>query len=74
MLHDPSSRDFASDNYSGVHSDVLDAIAEANGGHQVSYGDDVYTARLQEVAAQHFGEGVTAWPVFQRHGARTSSG
>lgn len=68
-LHDPAHRDFASDNYSGVHADVLDAIAAANGGHQVSYGDDEYTARLQEVAARHFGDGVSAWPVFNGTGA-----
>jgi threonine aldolase len=68
-LHDPSSRGFASDNYSGVHSEVLEAIAAANGGHQTSYGEDDYTARLQDVAARHFGEGVTAWPVFNGTGA-----
>jgi len=68
-LHDPSSRGFASDNYSGVHPDVLAAIAAANGGHQISYGADRYTTRLQEVAARHFGGGVTAWPVFNGTGA-----
>lgn len=68
-LHDPSSRGFASDNYSGVHPEVLAAIAAANGGHQISYGEDAYTARLQEVAVDHFGEGVTAWPVFNGTGA-----
>ena len=50
-LHDPTTRGFASDNYSGVHPEVLEAIAAANGGHQISYGEDVYTARLQEVFA-----------------------
>lgn len=68
-LHDPGVRGFASDNYSGVHPEVLAAIAAANGGHQVSYGEDVYTARLREVLAQHFGEGVEAWPVFNGTGA-----
>ena len=50
-LHDLNSRGFASDNYAGVHPEVLAAIAEANGGHQIAYGEDVYTARLQEVMA-----------------------
>lgn len=68
-LHDPGARDFASDNYAGVHPDVLDAIAAANGGHQVSYGEDVYTARLQEVTVRHFGDGASAWPVFNGTGA-----
>ena len=40
-------RGFASDNYAGVHPEILAALAEANGGHQISYGEDVYTARLQ---------------------------
>ena len=51
-LHDPAARGFASDNYAGVHPEVLAAIAAANGGHQVSYGDDVYTAQLQELFRQ----------------------
>ncbi len=46
-IHDPALRGFASDNYSGVHPEVLAAVAVANGGHQAAYGDDVYTARLQ---------------------------
>ena len=66
-LHDPTVRDFASDNYSGVHPEVLAAIAAASDGHQVAYGDDVYTARLQEVCAGHFGEGVETLPGVQRH-------
>jgi threonine aldolase len=68
-LHDPASRGFASDNYSGVHQEVLDAIVAANGGHQIAYGEDEYTARLQDVVAQHFGEGASAWPVFNGTGA-----
>ena len=68
-LHDSTVRGFASDNYSGVHPEVLTAIADANDGHQVSYGEDVYTAHLQEVCKQHFGEGVRAFPVFNGTGA-----
>ena len=33
-------RGFASDNYAGIHPEVLAAIAAANAGHQVAYGDD----------------------------------
>ena len=68
-IHDPNVRGFASDNYSGIHPEILAAITAANQGHQVAYGDDVYTARLQEVMAQHFGEGVQAFPVFNGTGA-----
>jgi threonine aldolase len=62
-------RGFASDNYSGIHPEILQAIAAANGGHQVAYGEDAYTARLQEVFAHHFGEGIEAFPVFNGTGA-----
>ncbi|HKV22536.1 MAG TPA: low specificity L-threonine aldolase [Mycobacterium sp.] len=68
-LHDADLRGFASDNYSGVHPEVLAAVAAANDGHQVSYGEDVYTHRLHEVFARHFGEGVQGYPVFNGTGA-----
>jgi threonine aldolase len=68
-IHDASLRTFASDNYSGVHPEVIAAIAAANDGHQIAYGEDVYTARLQEVFAAHFGEGTQVFPVFNGTGA-----
>ena len=72
-LHDPAFRGFASDNYSGVHPEVLAAIAAANGGHQVAYGDDEYTAHLHEVFARHFGEPVEVYPVFNGTGANVTA-
>jgi threonine aldolase len=68
-LHDSEYRGFASDNYAGIHHEVLTAVAGANGGHQVAYGEDIYTRRLQEVMAEHFGNGVEAFPVFNGTGA-----
>lgn len=68
-LHDQGRRDFGSDNYAGAHPEVLAAIAAANGGHQTSYGADVYTDRLQQVLAGHFGRPVEAFPVFNGTGA-----
>jgi threonine aldolase len=73
VLHDPNLRGFASDNYSGIHPDVLAAIAAANEGHQISYGEDVYTTRLQEVMVDHFGAGVEAFPVFNGTGANVTA-
>ncbi|MBC3841865.1 low specificity L-threonine aldolase [Streptacidiphilus sp. 4-A2] len=67
--HDPNVRGFASDNYSGVHPEILAAIALANDGHQVAYGADDYTAHLQEVFRGHFGERAEAFPVFNGTGA-----
>lgn len=68
-LHDRGRRGFASDNYAGLHPEVLEALAAANGGHEISYGEDHYTARLQTVVSEHFGAGATAWPVFNGTGA-----
>jgi len=63
LLHDPQRRGFGSDNHSGVHPEILEAIAAANGGHVGAYGADPYTERLQEVIAERFGEGAEAFPV-----------
>jgi threonine aldolase len=42
-LLDPPARLFASDNASGVHPEYLQAIANANGGHALAYGNDSFT-------------------------------
>ncbi len=60
---------FASDNYSGVHPAVLDAIAAANTGREPAYGRDTTTLRLQETFRRHFGEQAEAFPVFNGTGA-----
>ncbi len=71
-LHDATVRGFASDNYSGIHPEILAAIAAANDGHQTAYGSDVYTARLQELVVEQFGEGAEAFPVFNGTGANVT--
>lgn len=71
--HDPDARAFASDNYAGVHPEILEAIALANGGHQVSYGGDVYTEALRDVFRRHFGEQAEAFPVFNGTAANVIS-
>lgn len=69
LRHDPDLRGFASDNYAGVHPEILSAIALANGGHQVAYGEDDYTAGLQSVVRRHFGPEAEVFPVFNGTGA-----
>ncbi len=68
-LHDADDRSFASDNYAGILPEALAAIAAANGGHQISYGEDAYTARLGEVLREQLGERAEAYPVFNGTGA-----
>ena len=72
-LHNPQWRGFASDNYAGVHPQVLQALADANEGHQVSYGEDDYTTRLGEVIREHFGAQAEVFPVFNGTGANVLS-
>ncbi|MQY11730.1 Low specificity L-threonine aldolase [Streptomyces sp. RB5] len=67
--HDTGVRGFASDNYAGVHPEILAALALANGGHQVSYGEDEYTDHIQQVFRSHFGGCAQAFPVFNGTGA-----
>ena len=62
-------RGFASDNYAGIHPDILAAISSANEGHQVAYGDDVYTEKLTAVIKKQFGDKAEVFPVFNGTGA-----
>lgn len=71
--HDPAWRAFASDNYAGMLPEVLAAIGAANGGHQPSYGADVYTERLREVIRTEFGSAAEIFPVFNGTAANVVS-
>ncbi|WP_084499613.1 threonine aldolase family protein [Brevibacterium album] len=68
-LHDASVRGFASDNCSGAHPQVLQALIAANGGHQAAYGGDDYTARLQAEMRARFGDRAETYPVLNSTGA-----
>jgi len=50
----PPACSFASDNAAGVHPAVLDAIARANHGHALAYGDDRWTERAVAAFRQVF--------------------
>ncbi len=62
-------RSFASDNWAGIHPEVLTAIAEANSGHAVAYGGDPWTQRFTELSRTLFGPQAEAFPVFNGTGA-----
>jgi threonine aldolase len=62
-------RGFASDNYAGVHPEVLAAVAEANVGHMTSYGADPVTERAVERFRSLLGEQVEVLFVFNGTGA-----
>jgi threonine aldolase len=63
------TRSFASDNNAGVHPEVLEAIARANQGHVVAYGDDAYTRSALGKFEEHFGSGIDVFFTFNGTGA-----
>jgi threonine aldolase len=66
-------RGFASDNYAGVHPEVLAAIAAANVGHEPAYGDDIVTADLGVRVRELFGATAQVFPVFNGTGANVAA-
>ncbi len=69
QLLNKTTRSFASDNNAGVHPEVLEAIARANQGHVVAYGDDPYTRSAVARVEEHFGAGIDVVYTFQGPGA-----
>ena len=61
---------FASDNYAGAHPEVLAAVAAANVGHVPAYGDDPWTARLQDVVRAQLGDQAARSPLVRDGGSR----
>ncbi|MCQ2285040.1 MAG: aminotransferase class I/II-fold pyridoxal phosphate-dependent enzyme [Bacteroidales bacterium] len=59
-------RSFGSDNNSGVHPQVMDAIMRANADHALAYGDDEWT--LQAIADLKCTFGASAEPFFVFNG------
>jgi threonine aldolase len=55
---------FSSDNNSGAHPAIIEAIAAANRGNAASYGDDPYTAEAEKLIQDIFGQGTRAYFVF----------
>ena len=62
-------RSFASDNNAGVHPKILGAVARANRGHVVAYGDDPYTTAAVSKFREQFGQDVDVYFVFGGTGA-----
>lgn len=55
---------FASDNNSGVHPCILEAMSFVNEGHVTAYGNDPYTAEAEKKIKKEFGEDVEVFFVF----------
>jgi threonine aldolase len=68
-----STRSFASDNNAGVHQEILEAIAWANQGHVVAYGDDPHTRSAIKKFEDHFGPDIAVFFTFNGTGANVLS-
>ena len=67
------ARSFASDNNASIHPEILKAIANANQGHVIGYGDDPYTKSAVRKFQQHFGPDIDVFIVFNGTAANTLS-
>lgn len=63
---------FASDNNSGIHPAIMEAIARANSGHAPAYGSDSYTEAATAKFKAHFGEACEVLFVFNGTGANVT--
>lgn len=66
-------RSLASDNASGAHPAVLEAVVAANRGHALAYGDDAHTARCEEEFRELFDADVTTRLTFNGTGANIAA-
>lgn len=64
-----TSKTFASDNYSGVHPYIMEALVRANQHHAPSYGNDNYTASAIRKFREHFGTDAEVYFVYNGTGA-----
>lgn len=60
---------FASDNYSGVHPEIMEALNRANALHMGSYGNDEITERAKKIFENIFGTNIEVFFVYNGTGA-----
>lgn len=60
---------FASDNYSGVHPEIFNALLKSNEAHAPAYGADEYTARAITLFKQYFGTDIEVFFAYNGTGA-----
>jgi threonine aldolase len=67
------TRQFASDNYSGICPEAWAAMAGANAGHEVSYGNDPWTQRATDLVREIFETDCEVFFVFNGTSANSLS-
>jgi threonine aldolase len=66
-------RHFASDNYAGICPEAFAAMTQANQGHEVSYGEDTWTARAADLIREVFETDCEVFFVFNGTSANSLS-
>jgi threonine aldolase len=66
-------KSFASDNNSGVHPSIMQAIVDANIQQFVSYGDDPYTEKAIAIFREIFGDDIAVFFMLTGTGANVSA-
>lgn len=66
-------KSFGSDNHSGIHPNILDALEQANRGDCIAYGDDAFTDEAIAAFKRELGENIAVFPVFNGTGANVLS-
>ncbi len=66
-------RSFGSDNNSGVHPQIMEALMKANNNHALAYGDDLWTAQAVKDLKACFGEIAEPYFVFNGTGANVTA-
>src|SRR5436190_14550838 len=66
-------RQFASDNYAGICPEAFAAMAEANQGHEVSYGNDTWTEKASNLIRDVFETNCEVFFVFNGTSANSLS-
>jgi threonine aldolase len=73
MTPEPPLHSFASDNVAGAHPDVIEAIAAANAGSALPYGEDPWTARAVARVREQFGEQAEVFFTYGGTGANVAA-
>lgn len=64
-------KSFASDNYSPIAPEILEAIINANHDHMPSYGNDIYTQQAEKLLQENFGTHIKSFFAYNGTAANT---
>lgn len=66
-------KSFASDNYAGIHENIMQALIEVNKNHAPAYGNDLETEKAIDILKLYFGPTCDIYFVFNGTGANVTA-